>query len=352
MMHSPKLTYILPAYNCAGLVVPCLESIYSTGLDESDFEVIVTDDSSTDNTVEVLESYASSHSNMTVLRQERNHRQGAARNCGIKAARGSYITFVDCDDRVTPEMAPALAEALEHDVDVYCGVSLSNSLDDPESFRPFKIESSLPKGEIYSGQAFCHAVKDFSGNNGTPWGYLFKTETVRRHGRFFIEDHLFEETDWIAFHFLNAATILYSDRTIYLYMLHPDSVSNRNMGINYVVDSSKLACRMMRLVDALRESDPVFVREWNASVDRNLLSRGVRWRFLVQYSAGDIFRYFRDLGKEDLAYLAANYSGKSSRRFFFRHRCLSLAFFTMICTANAIQRRARGMGRARTNFYS
>jgi len=351
-MEGPLLTYILPSYNCSGLVIPCLDSIYATGLDESEFEVVITDDASTDNTLEVLEGYASCHSNMTVLRQERNHRQGAARNRGLQVARGRYITFVDSDDRVTPDMALALREAIANDVDIFCGVSLSNSLDHQGEFRPFKIESNLPHDSIFTGEEFCKAIRNFSGNNGTPWGYLFKTEMVRQHGRFFIEDHFFEETDWIAFHFLKARSVYYSARTIYLYLIWPDSVSNRNMGIDYVVDSNKLSCRLMRLVEDFRTSDPAFVRDWNASIDQNLLSRGVRWRFLVQYKPKDIRQYFRDLGKEDLAYLAQNYHGKKSRRFFFRHRRLSTLFFTLICSANALQRKVRGMGPARTNFYS
>lgn len=351
-MEGPKLTYILPAYNSAKYVIPCLDSIYGTGLDESEFEVVITDDCSKDNTVEVLESYAAKHSNMTVLRHERNRRQGAARNRGLEVAKGRYITFVDADDRVTKDMAQALKEAIELDVDIYCGVSLSNSLDAPEEFHPFKIESELQKNRIYSGEEFCKAIRNFSGNNGTPWGYLFKTDMVRQYGRYFIEDHLFEETDWIAFHFLKAQSVYYSERTIYLYMLWPDSVSNRNMGINYVVDSNKLSCRLMRLVEGYRGSDPAFVNDWNAFIDKNLLSRGVRWRFLVQYKAKDIRRYYRDLGEEDLAYLAKNYNGKRSRRFFFRHRHLTTLFFTLICSANALQRRMRGMGPARTNFYS
>ena len=53
-----KLSIIIPVYNAAGMVGRTLDSIYSQGLDNKDFEVICVDDCSTDNSVEVMEAYA------------------------------------------------------------------------------------------------------------------------------------------------------------------------------------------------------------------------------------------------------------------------------------------------------
>ena len=62
--------------------------------------MIVVDDCSTDNTLDALNDYASKHSNMVVLHQEVNQRQGAARNRGIDVAKGEYIAFCDADDTI------------------------------------------------------------------------------------------------------------------------------------------------------------------------------------------------------------------------------------------------------------
>ena len=92
-------SFIIPAYNASSTIVRCLDSIYTLGLAEQDFEVVCIDDCSTDNTIEVIEHYAKKHSNITLLRQARNHRQGAARNRGVSIAKGEYIVFVDSYDR-------------------------------------------------------------------------------------------------------------------------------------------------------------------------------------------------------------------------------------------------------------
>ncbi len=351
MSPNIKLSFILPAYNCASIVTHTLDSIYNTGLEESEFEVLITDDCSSDNTVQILEDYASSHNNMTVLRQVENHRQGAARNLGLRIARGKYITFVDSDDLVTPQIRTALYDAIEMDVDVYCGTSVSNYVKKPEEFRVFKIVSNLPKGRVYNGFEFCSTVKDFCGNNGTPWGYLFKLDKVIQNGAEFIEDHLFEETEWIAIQFLNADSIYYSDEILYKYLYYPDSISNRNMGINYVVDSNKLAVRMMKLVEKYKDIAPDFVHEWNGFADRNLICKGARILFLIRYKGRDIIQFYHDMGTDDLNYLATHYNGSWERKMIFRHRYFTTVLLVFGCIANAIQRKLRGKGPAKTNFY-
>ena len=82
------VSFIIPAYNAADTIVRCLESIYGLSLKRDEFEVIVIDDCSTDNTCEIVSKYQSQHPNITLLKQPKNNRQGAARNRGVKVAEG------------------------------------------------------------------------------------------------------------------------------------------------------------------------------------------------------------------------------------------------------------------------
>lgn len=88
----PFFSTIVPVFNRANLISITLDSILSQEF--NDQEVIVVDDSSTDNTLEVLERYGD---RIKVFQQE-NKGAGAARNLGIRHARGEYITFLDSDD--------------------------------------------------------------------------------------------------------------------------------------------------------------------------------------------------------------------------------------------------------------
>ena len=113
-----NLSFIIPAYNASSTIVRCLDSIYALPIEETEFEVIVIDDCSKDHTVQMVEQYATSHSNLTLLRQSENHRQGAARNRGVNNAQGKYIICVDSDDVVEKGIPNALKFALKSDVDV------------------------------------------------------------------------------------------------------------------------------------------------------------------------------------------------------------------------------------------
>ena len=97
------VSYIIPFYNGERTIKRCLDSIYSIGMDESRFEIIVVDDCSPIEARSVLADYLARHNNMSVIRHEQNKRQGGAKNTGIKAATGDYIAFANQDDYVIPE---------------------------------------------------------------------------------------------------------------------------------------------------------------------------------------------------------------------------------------------------------
>jgi glycosyltransferase involved in cell wall biosynthesis len=87
-----RVSIVIPTYNTAGYISETLNSIFIQSYE--DYEIIVVDDGSTDNTREVLEPYME---NTRYIYQENRGRAGA-RNTGIKAAKGKYIAFLDSDD--------------------------------------------------------------------------------------------------------------------------------------------------------------------------------------------------------------------------------------------------------------
>ena len=99
-MSDKIVSFIIPAYNAADTIVRCLDSIYALSFKQEEFEVIVIDDCSTDETVSIIEDWRLKKDNLTLLKQSENHRQGAARNRGVFLAKGDYILFVDADDAV------------------------------------------------------------------------------------------------------------------------------------------------------------------------------------------------------------------------------------------------------------
>jgi len=96
-----KVSVIIPTYNRAHLVGRAIQSVLNQTF--KDFELIVVDDSSTDNTDDIIKEFQKKDDRITYLKHEKNKGGSAARNTGIKAARGEYIAFQDSDDEWFPE---------------------------------------------------------------------------------------------------------------------------------------------------------------------------------------------------------------------------------------------------------
>ena len=88
------LSIIIPAYNGALLLNRCLDSIFNQNTQYS-YEVILVDDGSTDNSVELIEARKEPN---IILYQQQNAGPAMARNKGIELAQGRYIAFIDADD--------------------------------------------------------------------------------------------------------------------------------------------------------------------------------------------------------------------------------------------------------------
>jgi glycosyltransferase involved in cell wall biosynthesis len=97
-MAAPKVSVVIPAYNRAATVVRAMRSVLTQSV--RDLELIVVDDASTDGTPEAVESVGDPR--VRLLRHDTNRRAGAARNTGIRAARGEYVAFLDSDDEWLP----------------------------------------------------------------------------------------------------------------------------------------------------------------------------------------------------------------------------------------------------------
>jgi len=114
MVRTPKVSVVIPAFNAEKYLGEALRSVREQTL--RDVEVIVVDDGSSDGTVALTEQFASTME-VTVLRQA-NAGPSAARNAGIRSARGRYCAFLDADDVMLPELLEAQSSVLDSDPDL------------------------------------------------------------------------------------------------------------------------------------------------------------------------------------------------------------------------------------------
>ncbi len=118
MSEAPRITVVVPAYNAAWCVKRAIDSVLAQRW--SDYELVVVDDGSTDDTADVLAAYGAQ---IRVVRQA-NAGLSAARNAGIKAAAGEWVAFLDADDWWLPEKLAAQMALIAREPDIgFCSTS-------------------------------------------------------------------------------------------------------------------------------------------------------------------------------------------------------------------------------------
>ena len=273
-----KLTFIIPAYNASATIIACLDSIYSLPFEESTFEVVCIDDCSSDDTVAIIRQYAQSHSNLVLLCQKENHRQGAARNRGLEVAKGEYIMFVDSDDVVLPNLLEVIKQTNSNIDMIYSFMEIeqpekvyTNAIDEYST----TIMSGLEFGDRYCADGVFYY----------PPSYLYRTEFLRSIRLPFIEDCQHEDRDWLANVLTKAQTVAIEPYLTYRYTFNPNSTC-RLPRYSTVFDHVASGIRHIDLSKQLSEKCPKLSATLYAfGVDE--IYKSIRLRNLTKYTWRD-----------------------------------------------------------------
>lgn len=182
-MLSPQFSVIIPCYNAAATVAETIASVQRQTL--ADFEIIAVDNNSTDPTSQVLEQLALSEPRLRVIRQPV---QGlcAARNAGIKTARGRYISFLDADDLYDPDFLESHATNL---ADGTIGVSYSR-------IRLVDM-AGRPTGNVTSPPLAGLTAVDLLRSNPCTAIVVVRREVIEKAGGFDVSMPRLEDQEWL-----------------------------------------------------------------------------------------------------------------------------------------------------------
>ena len=108
----PKFSVIVPAYNTEAYIARCLDSLVNQDIPERNYEILITDDGSTDKTGAICDTYAAKYPFIHVTHTS-NHGVSHARNTALEKCRGEYVMFCDSDDFVSPQMFSVMTRAVE-----------------------------------------------------------------------------------------------------------------------------------------------------------------------------------------------------------------------------------------------
>lgn len=175
-----KVSVVMPVYNCASVLPETLDAVLSQDLEA--FELICVNDGSTDDSLEVLQRYASRDARIRVFTQQ-NGGAGAARNAGFAHVRAPYVVFLDSDDIFDYRLLSKLYNRLEEtgsDVAV-CGscefeTGVFGSRPTPWALKTKQLPAAEPFAPIEMGDAL------FTAFMGWPWDRMYRTSFIRETG--------------------------------------------------------------------------------------------------------------------------------------------------------------------------
>lgn len=218
------ISVIIPVYNAADYLHRCVDSILAST--HGDFEILLINDGSTDNSPRICEDCAARDGRITVIHQD-NQGVSAARNRGIDTCRGDWVVFVDADDYITPDFLGMIAQADSQNVDLlqfdfarqpHFVIDSQQNL----SFQKDQIQL-LIRRILVPSQLLPEGNTDFR----SPCLRAYRRAILHRHNIRFAphlavgEDLLFN----LAYH-LKITSCLYIPRPVYYYDVHTGSATH------------------------------------------------------------------------------------------------------------------------------
>ena len=266
-----KLSIIVPIYNVAPYLRKCVDSLLAQ--DISDYEIILVDDGSTDDSGAIADelvhafslSPLASRLQLRVIHQS-NAGLSAARNTGIAVAQGDYILFVDSDDYLQPNVLGTLMEQVGRDNLDVLRFRYQNVRESGEAFAPYKDMtnyndySPIPTdgltflNERMSTQ--CYAVQ-----------FLVRRDIVLQEQ--FTPGIYFEDTDWTPRMLLRADWVASTDLLVYNYLWREGSIT---LSQKDIAKQRKQLQDKMRLLERLNKwGNQVADRRWFDSMISSLV---------------------------------------------------------------------------------
>lgn len=257
-MEKIDVSVIVPVYNSEKYIKRCIDSILNQ--ESISLEIIIIDDGSEDGSLNICKEYEQKYKNISIIASS-NNGPAAARNKGIVAARGKYLTFVDSDDYISKGMYNkmfSLTRSSSVDV-VICGF-MKTSTD--ENYTSYLSKLLLPN-KIYKDKEITNVILK-SYYNGIDivipslCNKLYKTKILKDNKLLIDENYVRAEDYWFNFEvFKLAKSVVYIDEPYYNYWNNENSVMHTYRE-NQFEQSTKTHERLLE-----------YNRTFNFNIDKN-----------------------------------------------------------------------------------
>lgn len=219
-----KLSIIVPMYNEEKYIIHCLKSLLDQNISKNDYEILIVDDGSTDNSLSIVKKFTEKLPNSNIsIHTKKNGGLSDARNFGQPLAQGKYIYFVDSDDYIASNVLRQLMECVEkNDLEILtfnCINTIDLNLKDSKNIDKVTYDVKISNGvEHMANYHFHHAV----------WSYIVSKKFLNQTKMTFVKDLLLEDCAYTPNLFFKANRIAHLDIDVYRYLqIKPNSIMRK-----------------------------------------------------------------------------------------------------------------------------
>lgn len=236
------ISVIVPVYNASQYLRECIESILSQSF--RDFELILVNDGSTDDSLSICESYKSQDDRIRII-SGANGGVSKARNRGLDVAKGEWITFADADDYFLEDALLTLYErAMQTGTDLVLANALK--LKNGKSSELHRLKNEVLPNAIIS-------IKHFA-----LWGYLFNADIIRKNRLRFIDGLAYSEDRIFIYQMARyCKTIAFCNKPIYVYRINETSACSSQDGVRKASHHLDAAYHLNQFAQIYRKDDKV-----------------------------------------------------------------------------------------------
>lgn len=290
-----RLSVIIPVYNVEQYLERCVMSIVNQDVETDDYEIILVNDGSTDSSYVIACDLAEKYPNIRLYSQE-NKGQGAARNLGIRVAKGNYILFVDSDDYLLPNAFKRMLEAAEvHQLDIL--VMQSKSMKEDGTFQQIYC-APLPTETVFDGRHILLAGY----RPASVWAKLFRHQVIIDTIGGFVEGIIHEDVDFDMKLFTYARRVMFLNLCFYIYYWNSSSTDKlmnhdkimKSMCSDVVIASDLKAFSSKKHLDM--QLQDVFLRHSNSLIASLCYALLTRYKYLPYSDKKYIVRTMKGQG--------------------------------------------------------
>lgn len=260
------LSIIVPTYNVENYLSNCLDSLLNQDLSPHDYEIIVVNDGSTDASKEIAVNYEKKHTQIRLFSQQ-NQGLSAARNQGVKLAKGEYIYFVDSDDYIAANtLGYLISQTNDYDLEILrFGFRQTSDLNIRNASNYEIIGTEELK--VSDGITFVaeNPIPDCS-----VWIYFIKRDYLLGLGCTFPIGRFHEDYTFSMAVFANSQRIANSSLDVYRYVKRPDSITTKHSKQHSlkVIDSQiKNITDMQALLDWVSKSSHTHAGQFRDNIE-------------------------------------------------------------------------------------